>query len=120
MRTLQPSSRRWQLPLLLASLVVILGLAPSLAQPAPAAANPQVPTVTDFLATLSAGSAVSPSGPGAAELVPPAPVFLQTSTGCTSDSQCPPDKLCCLACAFPGCTHKACLTPMDGHCPLIP
>jgi hypothetical protein len=96
---------------------VIFGLAPCLAQPAPAAANPQVPTVTDFLATLSAGG---PSGPGAAEVVPPAPVFLQTSTGCTSDSQCPPDKLCCLACAFPGCTHKACLTPMDGHCPLIP
>jgi len=117
MHTLQPSSRRWHLTLLLAALVVILGLAPGMAQPAPAAANPQVPTVTDFLATLSASSVGSP---GAAELTPPAPVFLQTSTGCTSDSQCPPGKLCCRACAFPGCTLKECLTPMNGHCPLIP
>lgn len=123
MRILQPSSRRWQPILLLAALFMVLGIAPGVAQTAPAIEAPQAPTVTlhgttavdvtDFLATLSQG------GSGAAGLLP-APQFLQTSTNCTDNSQCPPDKLCCKACAFPGCTLMRCLTPMDGHCPLIP
>jgi hypothetical protein len=57
---------------------------------------------------------------GAADLQTPAPEPRQSGTSCTKDSDCPPGKLCCRACAFPGCTHKACLTPMNGHCPPIP
>jgi hypothetical protein len=118
MQDLQPSSRRWQPILLLAVLFTVLGIAPGAAQTAPAVEAPQPPTATlqgttavdvaDFLATLSSNS------------LPPAPEFLQTGTGCTSDNQCPPGKLCCRDCAIPGCTHKACLTPLDGHCPAIP
>jgi len=115
-------SAGWSRILLLAALCAILGIGQALAQ-APVAESPQAPTasapmeVADFLATLSAPSG---SQGGAADLMPPAPEFRQSSTRCTSDSQCPPDKLCCRACAFPGCTLKACLTPMNGHCPLIP
>ncbi|HEX4963554.1 MAG TPA: hypothetical protein VF173_22180 [Thermoanaerobaculia bacterium] len=130
MRTLQSPSRRWSFVLLLAALCAILGITQGLAQtaqPAPAG-NPQAPTatlhgteVTDFLATLSANSAGSQSGSGAAGLLPPAPELRQTTAnGCTSDYQCLPDKLCCRACGFFGCTLKACLTPVDGHCPAIP
>jgi hypothetical protein len=118
-----PQSRSrhgWSRVLLLAALCAILGIAQGLAQ-APVAASPQAPAasapsdVADFLATLSA-----PSGSQGAADLPPAPDFLQTSTGCTSDAQCPTGKLCCRDCAFPECTHKSCLTPMNGHCPLIP
>jgi hypothetical protein len=120
-----PQSRSrhgWSRILLLAALCAVLGIAQGLAQ-APVAESPQAPTVSappavaEFLATLSAPSG---SQGGAADLLPPAPEFLQSSTSCTSDYQCPPGKLCCRACAFPGCTLKACLTAMDGHCPLIP
>ncbi len=110
----------WSRILLLVAICAILGVAQGLAQ-APVAASPQAPAVSapsevaDFLATLSVPS----DSQGTADLTP-APEFLQTSTDCTSDAQCPPGKLCCRACAFPGCTHKACLTPMNGHCPLIP
>lgn len=122
-----PQSRSrhgWSRVLLLAALFAVLGIAQGLAQ-APVAENSQAPTaatasapteVADFLATLSTPSGQS----GAADLLPPSPEFRQSSTRCTSDYQCPPGKLCCRACAFPGCTLKACLTPMDGHCPLIP
>jgi hypothetical protein len=130
MRILQPSSRRWQPILLLAVLFTVLGIAPGAAQTAPAVEAPQAPTatlhgttavdVTDFLATLSASSAGSQSGSGAAGMLPPAPEFLQTGTSCTSNSQCPPDKLCCRACAYPGCTLMQCLMPLNGHCPAIP
>jgi hypothetical protein len=120
-----PQSRSrhgWSRILLLAALCALLGIAQGLAQ-APVAENPQAPAasapteVAEFLATLSTPSG-SPSG--AADLLPPSPEFRQSSTGCTSDSQCPRGKMCCRACAFPGCTLMACLTPMDGHCPLIP
>ena len=113
-------STGWPRILLLVVLCAMLGIAQGLAQ-APVVENPQAPAVSapsgvaDFLATLSA-----PSGSQSAADLPPAPDFLQASTGCTSDYQCLPDKLCCRACAFPGCTLKACLTPMNGHCPLIP
>jgi hypothetical protein len=107
---------RWSTVLLLVLLCAVLGIAPCIAQ-APAAASVHAPAATatapdaGFLASLR-------SDPGSAEL-PPA-VFLQSGTSCVRDSDCPPGKLCCRACAYPGCTHKACLTPMNGHCPLIP
>lgn len=80
---------------------------PAAAGSAPSVAAPAAPAAP-FLAGLAADGA-QPAGL--------APSFL---TGCTSDAQCPPGKLCCPACGFPGCTAKACLTPMNGHCPLIP
>ena len=77
-------------------------------------AGAAVPDKADFLASLS----IAPASPAPAQ--PPAPEFRQSSTGCTSDAQCPPDKLCCRDCGFFGCTHKSCLTPFHGKCPLIP
>jgi hypothetical protein len=117
-KTPQLPSRR-SAALLLALLCAVAGIAPCLAQ-APAAASAPMPSLAatpaaSFLAALAADAA----GTGAAEL-PPAVSFLQSGTGCVRDSDCPPGKLCCRACAFPGCTAKACLTPMNGHCPLIP
>ncbi|HEX4964805.1 MAG TPA: hypothetical protein VF173_28590 [Thermoanaerobaculia bacterium] len=112
----QPRSFRcWSRVLLLGVLLMVLGVAAGMAQ-VPAAEIPQAHApatgeVGEFLATL----APAPAGDQA-----PAPEFLQTSVNCTSDAQCPPDKLCCKACAFPGCTLMRCLTPMNGHCPLIP
>ncbi len=119
--SLSRSRRCWSRVLLLAGLLVVFGMAQGLAQ-APAAEIPQAQAAmagpapatgeaAAFLATLSA----VPAGDQA-----PAPEFLQTSTGCTSDAQCAPDKLCCRDCGFFGCTHKGCLTPMNGHCPAIP
>jgi hypothetical protein len=86
-------------------------------------AGAAVPDKAEFLASLSAAPApaqpsVAPAGPAPTQ--PPAPEFLQTSTGCTSDDQCPAGKLCCRDCGFFGCTHKGCLTPFHGGCPPIP
>jgi hypothetical protein len=82
--------------------------APSMSPATPSHAAPAVdrtagPPAADFLASLSLG------GSGAVPL-----------SGCTSNSQCPPKQLCCLACGFPDCTAHACFVPMNGHCPLIP
>ena len=113
-------STGWSRILLLVALCAVLGVAQGLAQ-APAVENPQAPTVSapsdvaEFLATLSV-----PSGSQGAADLPPAPDFLQSTTPCIDDSQCPSGKLCCRACAFPGCTLKTCMRPMNGHCPLIP
>ena len=100
--------------LLLAALLASLVVAPCLAQPPAAASTPAAAPDASFVASLLGAPAGLDAG------LPPPVLFLQSSTGCTSNSQCPPDKLCCRACAFPGCTLKACLTPMNGHCPLIP
>lgn len=112
--------RRWRCALLLAALCAFLAAAQGVAQAPSAAPSPQASAVSvtpagtapgatdpaDFLASLSGGQS---------------PDFLQTTTNsCTSDYQCPPGKLCCRACAFPGCTLRACLTASDGHCPFIP
>lgn len=78
-------------------------------------AGAAVPDKADFLASLSVAA-----NPAPAPAQPPAPEFLQTSTGCTSDDQCPAGKLCCRDCGYFGCTHKGCLTPFHGSCPLIP
>jgi len=102
--------------LLMMSLLAVLGAAQCLALPptVPAAASsPTIPATVhtaamtapaaDFLASLSL------DGSGAVPL-----------SGCTSNAQCPPKQLCCLACGFPDCTAHACFAPVNGHCPLIP
>jgi hypothetical protein len=104
---------RWFNVLLLMSLLAVLGTAQCLAQQAPptspatvhatVATVPATASAADFLASLSL------DGSGAVPL-----------SGCTSNAQCPPKKLCCLACGFPDCDVHACLTPMNGHCPAIP
>lgn len=48
----------------------------------------------------------------------PAPAAAQASNLCPNP--CPPGQLCCHACAVPGCTRVACLTAINGRCPLIP
>ncbi len=108
MRQSSPSSPRCFSILLLAALMAALAL-PCFAAGAPSAPAPAADAT--FVASLAA-----PAAPA----LQPAPIFLQTSTDCTSNAQCPPGTLCCRACGFPGCTHKACLTPMNGHCPFIP
>ena len=78
-----------------------------------------VPDKAEFLASLSVAAPSASAQPAPAQ--PLDPEFMQTSgTGCTSDAQCPTGKLCCRDCGFFGCTHKGCLTPFHGGCPLIP
>jgi len=102
-------SYRWSHVLLLLSLLAVLGTAQCLAQQAPTPAmSPATPSqagtsTAGFLASLSLG------GSGAVPL-----------SGCTSNAQCPPKQLCCLACGFPDCTAHACFAPVNGHCPLFP
>jgi hypothetical protein len=97
--------------LLLAVLCAVFAAALCLAQTPVAASPSPAPSATAaFLASLAAN-------PGSVGLQTPAPVFLQT-TSCATP--CPPGTLCCKACAYPGCTAMACLTPIDGHCPLLP
>jgi hypothetical protein len=50
----------------------------------------------------------------------PGPALAQTSNSCTSDADCHGGTHCCRACGFPGCTAKACLHFINGHCPAIP
>jgi hypothetical protein len=95
--------------LLLAILFVILAAAQGMAQ-APAAVASPVPATADFLASLA-----GPSAP--ASDVAPAPDFLVT--GCTSSAQCPTGQLCCYACGT-DCERRACMKPMNGHCPFFP
>ena len=90
-----------------------------------ALAGAAVPDKAELLASLSVAAAPAPVPPSVAPaspapVQPPAPEFLQTGTGCTSDAQCPAGKLCCRDCGYFGCTHKGCLTPFHGECPLIP
>jgi len=99
--------------LLLMSLLAVLGAAQCLAL-APAAASSPTNPATVHTAAMTAPAAdflasLSHDGSGAVPL-----------SGCTSNSQCPPKQLCCLACGFPDCDVHACLTPRNGHCPLIP
>jgi hypothetical protein len=116
----QHSARRWTCILLLAALCAIPAAAQGVTT-TPATVSPQAITATaptpvsaetaEFLASL----AVAPT-----TAQPPSPVFLQTTPGCTSDSQCPTGTLCCRDCGYFGCTHKGCLQPINGKCPLIP
>jgi hypothetical protein len=100
-----PSSRH--LPIPLAALLLAALALPCFAQ-APASHSTATAADASFVASLAA-----PVAPALA----PAPTFLQTGAGCTSDAQCPTGKLCCPACRFPGCTKMACYTPVNGVCP---
>jgi len=100
--------------LLLTALLALLVVAPCLAQPPAAASTPAPAPDASFVASLLTAPAGMDAG------LPPPASFLPSATSCTSNAQCPAGKLCCRACAFPGCTLMACLTPMNGHCPLIP
>jgi hypothetical protein len=116
----RPLARHWPRVLLIAVLCAALGAVQGMALTPAAAAGPQAALqaapAAAFLATLAADAAVASVAANTAGL-PPA---LAATGSCTSDSQCLPDKLCCRACGYVGCTLKACLTPRNGHCPLIP
>jgi hypothetical protein len=92
--------------LVLLALFVLVPCTESVAQTPPAAAAPVAMNTTDFLATLSA------------EVLPPSPTFLAT-TSCTTNADCPTGKLCCYPCGIDGCERR-CLTPLRGRCPLFP
>ncbi len=85
--------------------------------PSPAAttvqAAPSVVSVpadrADFLASLSGGQSIAPSG------LTPAPVFM---SGCTSSAQCPAGQICCLACGYADCDRRACFATKT--CPHFP
>lgn len=84
--------------LLLTSLCALFAVAAGWAQIPQAPAAPQaVPTVAQFLATLSAAPGEVPG----ASLLPPNPKL--TSTTCTSDADCAPNELCCYPCGVPDC-----------------
>jgi hypothetical protein len=100
-----------------------MGAIPAVAQSAPttspATVSAQAVAVTPAPATAETAQFLASLAP--ANGLTPAPSFLQTTAnGCTSDAQCLPDKLCCRDCGFFGCTHKGCLTPINGKCPLVP
>ncbi|MBW8874316.1 MAG: hypothetical protein JF614_05090 [Acidobacteria bacterium] len=100
--------------LLLMALCALFAVAAGLAQTpqAPATAAPQaVPSVAEFLATLSSGPSEAP----ATELLPPSPKFL--STTCTSNADCGPHELCCYPCGIPDCNF-VCMRVK--RCPLFP
>jgi hypothetical protein len=86
--------------LLLMALCTLFAVAVGLAQtPQAPTAQPQaVPTVAQFLATLSAAPGEVPG----ASLLPPNPKL--ASTTCTSDADCAPNELCCYPCGVPDCT----------------
>jgi len=107
------SSPRWLKILPLAALLAVLGAAQCLAQ-APAA------VATPATAVHAVAPAPVPAGDFLGALAAEPADFLAASSSCTNNAQCPPGKLCCRACGFFGCTAMACLTPMNGHCPLIP
>jgi hypothetical protein len=98
--------------LLLTSLVALLFVAAGLAQAPQAPAAPQaVPTVAQFLATLSS----SPGDVPSSELLPPSPRL--ASTTCTSNADCARGELCCYPCGIPDCNF-VCMRVK--RCPLIP
>src|SRR5262245_24355444 len=96
-----------------ATVLVLLALIPCsqcMAQTPPAA---PVPSVAEFLATLSNGQSTAPD----TAVLPPSPTFL--STVCHSNADCPTGQLCCYPCGVEGCDF-ICMTPVRGHCPWIP
>jgi hypothetical protein len=95
--------------LLLTSLLALLAVAAGLAQAPQAPAAPQaVPTVAEFLATLS-------SAPGEIPGTAPAPKL--ASTICHTNADCGPNALCCYPCGVPDCNF-VCMKVK--RCPLIP
>ncbi|HEX3554611.1 MAG TPA: hypothetical protein VIA62_15420 [Thermoanaerobaculia bacterium] len=99
--------------LLLMALCALFAVAAGLAETpqAPAATPQAVPSVAEFLATLSNGPSEAP----ATELLPPAPKLL--STICTSNADCARGELCCYPCGIPDCNF-VCMRVK--RCPLIP
>jgi len=95
------------------SFCALFAVAAGLAQtPQAPAAQPQaVPTVAQFLATLSAAPGEVPG----ASLLPPNPKL--ASTTCTSDADCGPHELCCYPCGVPDCNF-VCMKVK--RCPLFP
>jgi hypothetical protein len=100
--------------LLLMTFCTLLAVAAGLAQtpqPQTATAAPQaVPTVAQFLATLSAAPGDLP-GSG----LPPSPKL--ASTTCTSNADCARGELCCYPCGIPDCNF-VCMRVK--RCPLFP
>jgi hypothetical protein len=98
--------------LLLTSLCALFAVAVGLAQtPQPATGAPQaVPTVSEFLTTLSANPV---DLPGAGLL--PSPKLATTT--CTSNADCGTGQLCCYPCGRFGCDF-VCMTVT--RCPLYP
>jgi hypothetical protein len=117
----QPQSRHWLRVLLLVVICALLGVAQGMAQePArtPASAETsQAPAAAPAVAAVGTASAVDFC---AVQAAPKSIELSATASSCTDSSQCLPDKLCCRACGYFGCTLMACLTPMNGHCPFIP
>lgn len=117
----QSQSRRWLSVLLLVVVCALLGVTQGRAQePAQAPApdeTSEAPAAAPAVAAVATPSAVDFC---AVQAAPKSADLPATSSSCTSDSQCLPDKLCCRACGYFGCTLMACLTPMNGHCPFIP
>ena len=100
--------------LLLMTLCTLLAVAAGLAQtPQQATSAPQpVPTVAEFLATLSATPGdVS----GTEQLLPPNPKL--ASTICHTSADCPAGWKCCYPCGIPDCNF-VCMNVK--RCPLIP
>jgi hypothetical protein len=97
---------------LLMALCALLAVAAALAEAPQAPATPQpVPSVAQFLATLSAGPSEAP----ASDLLPPAP--RQLSTICHSNADCGPNELCCYPCGIPDCNF---VCEKVKRCPAIP
>jgi hypothetical protein len=111
--TPQALSRAGFRVLLLMALCALFAVAAGVAQaPQPSAATAQaVPTVAEFLATLSNNPGDLPG----ADLLPPSPKSL--STICHSRADCGPGQLCCYPCGIPDCNF-VCMTVK--RCPLIP
>ena len=100
-------------PLLLALCMLFVAMAALAQAPQPTVAAPQaVPTVSEFLATLSSNPG---DVPGTSSLLPPAPKNL--STICHTKADCAPGELCCYPCGIPDCNF-VCMKVK--RCPLIP
>jgi hypothetical protein len=99
--------------LLLMTLCTLFAVAVGLAQtPQPTTAAPQaVPTVSAFLATLSA----TPGDVPGAGLLPPSPKL--ASTICHSNADCPPNQLCCYPCGRFGCDFVCMAVTTCPHFP---
>jgi hypothetical protein len=102
----------FRIVLLMALCTLCLVVAAALAGTPQAPAAPQpVPSVAQFLATLSAGPSEAP----VTELLPPAPKLL--STICHTNADCGPNELCCYPCGIPDCNF---VCEKVKRCPLLP
>jgi hypothetical protein len=95
------------------TLCTLFAVAVGLAQtPQPTTAAPQaVPTVSAFLATLSA----TPGDVPGTGLLPPSPKL--ASTICHSNADCPSNQLCCYPCGRFGCDFVCMAVTTCPHFP---